>query len=628
MRRHLELHSEPVGPTGGINAEGARRPLGRPRLDPLTLVVREALQNSWDAKVDGRKPVRFSIDGRDLDETQIEVLRKRFFRQVPPKLPLKEAIARNDVRIISISDRNTFGLSGPTRADRRGREGGRDNFVEFFRNIGRSIEEAIGGGTYGYGKAAFYLLSEAHTIVAYSHCVVGERIESRLMASALGSNYAIESGRRFTGRHWWGQLGREGIAEPIRGQDADDLAAMIGLPPFEGELTGTSICVVQPQLGAFKSLQEAIAFMSSAAVWYAWPKLLRQTSGRPEMQILGSCNGDAIRVASPEDHPQLKEFVAAYRIAGSTQSADDALTRTVPIRILRPERDLGRLGLAKFVWGSPSNSTPVTDDDDSVERVDPARPLHHVALMRGPKLIVEYREGPRLANDHFGYAGAFIADPDMDRTFADSEPPTHDSWSPESLNDRTARSCVKVALREIDRAVTAFVQPPGGREASGTDAPLGRFAHRFGSLLPDAPGVGAEQQEQHGDSGNGDGRGGNGSGKGRSTIKIVGEPTVILRDSKPLISISFTVGGAENGADEFVEVEAVPHVIIAGGNEIESPIGSLTPEVIGWRTPSGAPQGIGTNRMRIPRARSGVWQVEISCPRNTVVGANLRVVGD
>ncbi|MFD0594037.1 hypothetical protein ACFQZ4_17425 [Catellatospora coxensis] len=53
--------SQPYPPEGATAAEGIRNQLGRPELDHLTVLVREAAQNSWDARA-GSGAVDFRID--------------------------------------------------------------------------------------------------------------------------------------------------------------------------------------------------------------------------------------------------------------------------------------------------------------------------------------------------------------------------------------------------------------------------------------------------------------------------------------------------------------------------------------------------------------------------------------
>ena len=47
----IRLHSEPFSRDGNIAADGAARLLGQPALSPLELVIRESIQNSWDASL-------------------------------------------------------------------------------------------------------------------------------------------------------------------------------------------------------------------------------------------------------------------------------------------------------------------------------------------------------------------------------------------------------------------------------------------------------------------------------------------------------------------------------------------------------------------------------------------------
>lgn len=45
----LELQSERYSASGNVASAGVLNQLGRPTLDPLMVLVREAVQNSWDA---------------------------------------------------------------------------------------------------------------------------------------------------------------------------------------------------------------------------------------------------------------------------------------------------------------------------------------------------------------------------------------------------------------------------------------------------------------------------------------------------------------------------------------------------------------------------------------------------
>ena len=76
---------------GGGRLEGLSPLAGR--LDLSTLLVREAVQNSWDARDDrrGEEPVHFAIDGWDLDGDRLEQLREL----VPVEDLYRNAFGRN-----------------------------------------------------------------------------------------------------------------------------------------------------------------------------------------------------------------------------------------------------------------------------------------------------------------------------------------------------------------------------------------------------------------------------------------------------------------------------------------------------------------------------------------------------
>ena len=83
--------------------------------------------------------------------------------------------------------------------------------------------------------------------------------------------------------------------------------------------------------------------------------------------------------------------------------------------------------------------------------------------MRQVRLVVRYLEGPRLPVDAIQYGGVFIADPGVDDVFKASEPPSHDEWRASIFQNRTDRSAILSADREIHAALDRFAAPmPAG----------------------------------------------------------------------------------------------------------------------------------------------------------------------
>src|SRR5262245_20870155 len=84
----LRWFGEQFPPHCALAAEGFGKLLGRPHLDPLTVLIRETAQNSWDARLPG-STVRFAVDGFTLDDDQWSALAFDVFGDVPEEgLPL------------------------------------------------------------------------------------------------------------------------------------------------------------------------------------------------------------------------------------------------------------------------------------------------------------------------------------------------------------------------------------------------------------------------------------------------------------------------------------------------------------------------------------------------------------
>jgi hypothetical protein len=79
----LALKSEPVSPTGSISSVGILNQLGRPKLDALAVLIRETVQNSWDARISDERALSFRVHGWELLHTQRQVLTQQVFSARP-----------------------------------------------------------------------------------------------------------------------------------------------------------------------------------------------------------------------------------------------------------------------------------------------------------------------------------------------------------------------------------------------------------------------------------------------------------------------------------------------------------------------------------------------------------------
>ena len=424
--RALSWFPKQFGP-GDIDGVGAKRLLGTPNIDPAWVLVRETGQNSWDARGTALN-IDFLLNLRLLERSQLETLRRRVFTDDPPETGLTELLSRDEVWALEVSDRGTVGLGGPIRNDLAVEPGSDTNFIDLVFNVGAPRDVHLGGGTYGFGKTITYVVSSVGTVLIWSRCEEARVLEHRLVGSAIGDGFNM-NGFRFTGRHWWGEVitGEDRI-DPATGDLAEEIGKKVFATHFDADVTGTSILILDPQLGG-DSREEDATILAEAVVWNLWPKLLADQSGRSRMNISIQLNGEPIELPNIEQHPVLSGHALCLLAVRAAQAGSDpaVLRPRYPVEVQevwcrRPVKLLGHLALTRYP--APRRVTS---------------PSHWVTLMRHEaELIVKYFERQELDVEGFQWAGVFKPIADVDDAFARAEPPAHDDWVPQAVLDRGA----------------------------------------------------------------------------------------------------------------------------------------------------------------------------------------------
>jgi hypothetical protein len=121
--------------------------------------VREAIQNSLDARLDESKPVviRFDFHEERLGK------RKKFLQEAmqfrsEANLPLPRGWSSDQIKWITVQDSNTKGLLG----DLDNRKG---DFWGYWLNFGLSNKTGTGRGGRGIGRVTFLIASQMHTVI-------------------------------------------------------------------------------------------------------------------------------------------------------------------------------------------------------------------------------------------------------------------------------------------------------------------------------------------------------------------------------------------------------------------------------------------------------------------------------
>lgn len=432
-------HMQPFDPAGNVVASSVTRTMKGQSLDSWDMFTRESLQNSWDARdqTSHEDGVTFAVDYRDMDELQIDTLRNDVFGNNVEGLDrLNQVLADRSVNALMVSDSGTNGLRGPTIASTVLEDPtSPQDFVSFIRNIGRSETKALKGGTYGFGKGVFFITSRVDTILVYTRTVdENNRPVNRFIAMANSSDFVSE-GTSYTGRHWWGlkEHGKSGnnsteYAEPFTGERADELARKLGMDEYfsETRTTGTCIAVLQP---TFDDVDNGLQKIADSLTRWAWPHMLRFETDMDPIDFHVRKNGSSVPIPPPESDPAVKGFVRAYRTALEAPADHqnrwkmDFLTRSTRVWAARPKKELGRLGVTNIPSLVPEDITVLESD---IER--------EIALLRTPRMVVEYWRGPRNPTGT-PYCGVFIADTAADPVFARSEPAAHHQWNEVSIKN-------------------------------------------------------------------------------------------------------------------------------------------------------------------------------------------------
>ena len=427
------------------------------------LLAREAIQNSWDSAIErNRQSPRmhlhfnfknFSGNKKSdfLTALDSKNLQKNIKNTEAQRSSDREALKKirddlnswdeNSLKILTIHEKGTNGMHG--------------NWKEFQSRMYLALvsfnrtqkEEGVAGGTYGHGKAALSLVSNARIVIAYS-CFKEREEELGITRRLLGVSYwpGYESSeKKFTG---WGRFGESN--EPFINEEADKYAEAFGIGKRNAndeEDFGTTFIIISPTVEA-EELAKAIEYS-----W--WPAIVDKDGFSISIT---NFDGDEVEI-NPEGRPALEAFIKGYKIAQGKiepESLGESLTNigTPEMRSMGKRRfEAGKLGL--------------TSDKDGWSRPDEGDHKSLIALIRGPRMVVTYwgkNQRPPFVRGTF-LANTKPFDPknpklnNADFYLSKTEPVDHSTWGDNDNDANTSDKSIGVSLvKEIFKELTTGIQ--------------------------------------------------------------------------------------------------------------------------------------------------------------------------
>jgi hypothetical protein len=442
-------------------------------------LAREVLQNSWDAAqihvTPGAPPFSFRFRFAELrgakksrllatlDAKSLTAQRGKLGD--PRDVPQADTVSRildpkTPLVILYLEDFGTHGMFGdPVKI------GGSHLYKALYviGSTSKDLDVANRGGSYGFGKSAFIGSSEIRTAIV--HTRFAPRREDKATQRLIGFTWwgEHEVGKRsFEGRAMFGSPAREARlgASPLTDGDAAALAKSLGMAPRSADLAdlGSTVMLIAPTVNP-RDLKEAVE-----RHW--WPALEDHSMD----VVIETADGQEL-VPRPRLNTRLKPFITAYGIATGTKKPKNPAEERLASSKWRKDGSGTAFGRLALVIDRDAAAAVATDSPDGGDGASPT-----VALIRGPRMVVEYR----TFSSRLPIRGVYVADPTIDALLREVEPPLHNSWENASAGEvsEQARYVAQGVLTRIKRSVKEFAQefaPPPSTVY--TDLPL------FGNLL-------------------------------------------------------------------------------------------------------------------------------------------------
>lgn len=486
MNNEIQLFESVYKPkAGGVKVKTIGKMVSQSDLSRTDVLLREAIQNSYDAKIDNKKALDVSLNCYKFSAKQWDDIDKLLSKAGKIGSVLGKKLTSGSYNL-EIADRNSTGLIGYCGFQEHPQEGHEEKFHHFIYMTGNddANKDQSSGGSFGVGKGALYKYSSVGTIVVYSRIKSTNGFQTRFIICKIDENEPEN-----VGRCWWGAEGKydDGLtyAKPVVNYDADELAKLFGMQPFLEDETGTNILILNvvknPDVSSFEeTFEDEIPIKLTH--WF-WAKMVSPNIGKRINFRLSLNNYDITdAIPDPREIYPYSSFVHAYQDCCDFYTHKGGLEHNgiTIVKFDKPIVEIGGIflrkrGLQEFIH-------------DKYIKVDWNKPV--VALMRDVEFIVEYHEiNVDIGNTHVNCFGIFHTnrlgcsknsnDPEeVEHYFRDIENQTHNKWN---HNDNYPNNYLKKVMLQIPEAVKTFLDI---KTSIGNAASIsGLVAQKFGSKL-------------------------------------------------------------------------------------------------------------------------------------------------
>lgn len=388
-------------------------------------LVRESIQNSLDAHIEGStKPVTVTFGFGEIKREDYPELFKLkdhangclekwsdIRRAVDLYKPMLVQLAADTLKTIYVKDENTKGMSD---IPEEGKE--LSIFRVFTQSVGVSVKKNSDGGSYGFGKAAFFQMSPLRSILVSSRTPDGEM---NFAGISRFCDHEID-GKKFTGKGYFSD-------------NSDFIPTKNGNIPsdFALEKSGTCITILGQYANTWSrsQMEEGIAKSVLANFWLSIyeDKLVVKVG---DYLTLDKGNvGDKIRFFFGSKFTETKEYSPLPYYEAYVNSEDDSHKH-----IYGELEGLGNVELHLF-----------TPENCNREEVSKFR-----------KQLMRIQTDSKRSSS--GYYALFLCKDDKGNDFLSStEDATHTMWSHKVLADESSRKKAKAILDGIDRFINTAV---------------------------------------------------------------------------------------------------------------------------------------------------------------------------